>query len=292
MLRVSLEQWRMFKLVAEHGGFTQASQVIHKSQSSIHNSVNKLESTLDVRLFKVEGRKTLLTSAGEILLRRARFLLEEASRVEAIGKTLADGIEITLKIVVDEIFSHDILFEALERTSAAYPMLRIELFESILAGAKESLEKGIADIAISPFIICDVFSEELCQIEFSAVASPNHSLFKIKRPLTTEDLKSYRQIVVRDSASLNRCDDGWLGANQRWTVSHMGTSIKLIKKGLGFAWLPMSNIESDMQTHALKMLHLQSGGTRKVTLHLLYLDADKLGPAARAFINELRLLII
>ena len=66
MLRISLEQWRMFIMVAEHGGFNQAAQAIFKSQSSIHNAVQKIEHSLGVKLFRIEGRKTLLTDAGEI----------------------------------------------------------------------------------------------------------------------------------------------------------------------------------------------------------------------------------
>ena len=288
MLRVSLEQWRMFKLVAEYGGFNQASQAIYKSQSSIHNAVHKLEDTLNIKVFRIEGRKTLLTPAGEMLLRRANYLLEEASRVEAIGQTLADGVETSLRIAVDEIFPQQILFQALENTSALYPMLRIELIESILTGAKEHLENHEVDIAVSPIVIKDLFSEELCQVEFLAVASPYHPLFEIDRDLTVEDLKSYRQIVVRDSASSKRNDEGWLGANQRWTVSHMNTSMQLIKQGLGFAWLPSSSIVDALDQHELKKLPLTIGVSRKVNLHLLFLDGDKLGPAARTFIGELR----
>jgi DNA-binding transcriptional LysR family regulator len=57
MLRISLEQWRMFHAVVEFGGFNQASQGVHKSQSSIHNAVSKIEDSLGVKLFKIEGRK-------------------------------------------------------------------------------------------------------------------------------------------------------------------------------------------------------------------------------------------
>jgi DNA-binding transcriptional LysR family regulator len=292
MLRISLEQWRMFKLVAEYGGFNQASQAIYKSQSSIHNAVHKLENSLNVKVFRVEGRKTLLTPAGEMLLRRANYLLEEASRVEAIGKTLADGVEISLRIAVDEIFPQHILFQALENTSAIYPMLRIELIESILTGAKEHLENNEVDIAVSPLIIKDIFSEELCEVEFLAVASPHHPLFEVARHLTIEDLKSYRQIVVRDSASSKRNDEGWLGSNQRWTVSHMNTSAQLIKQGLGFAWLPVNSIVDELAKNKLKILPLVMGTSRKVKLHLLFLDGDKLGPAARNFLGELRYLTL
>ncbi len=57
MLRVTLEQWRMFRSVVQFGGFNQASQGIFKSQSSIHNAVGKIEQSLDVKLFVIEGQK-------------------------------------------------------------------------------------------------------------------------------------------------------------------------------------------------------------------------------------------
>jgi DNA-binding transcriptional LysR family regulator len=288
MLRISLEQWRMFIMVAEHGGFNQAAQAIFKSQSSIHNAVQKIEHSLGVKLFRIEGRKTLLTDAGELVLRRAHYLLQEAARVEDVGRTLAEGVESRLRIAIDEIFPQPLLYKALENTSIKFPLLRIELMESILTGAKELLENAEADIAVSPVIIKDIFSEELCQIEFVAVAAPQHPLLQIARELTLEDLKSYRQIVVRDSAHHKKHDEGWLGANQRWTVSHMRTSIDMIKQGLGFAWLPLTSILDDLAQGRLKPLPLCNGASRNVSLHLLFLDADKLGPAARTFLGELR----
>ncbi|HCA76548.1 MAG TPA: LysR family transcriptional regulator, partial [Alteromonas sp.] len=38
MLKATLEQWRMFKAVVEAGGFNQAAEQVHKSQSSIHHA--------------------------------------------------------------------------------------------------------------------------------------------------------------------------------------------------------------------------------------------------------------
>ena len=57
MYKVTLEQWRMFVAVVKYGGFNQASVVIHKSQSSIHHAVQKLEESLDIKLLEVIGRK-------------------------------------------------------------------------------------------------------------------------------------------------------------------------------------------------------------------------------------------
>lgn len=288
MLRVTLEQWRMFQAVVKYGGFNQAAQGIHKSQSSIHSAVHKIERNLGVQLFKIEGRKTRVTEAGELMLQRANYLLDEATKVESIGQTLGEGTESLLKIAVDEVFPQSLLYKVLSATSKQYPMLRIELMESILTGAKELLANTQADIAISPFTLEDGYNEELCQIKFIAVAHPSHELHAIERDLTLEDLKSHRQIVVRDSALATRQDVGWLGADQRWTVSHMHTSINMIASGLGFAWLPVDSINIMIQEGTLKPLKLKHNAQRSSKFHLIFKDGDRLGPAARTFIDKLR----
>ncbi|HBC18648.1 MAG TPA: LysR family transcriptional regulator, partial [Alcanivorax sp.] len=56
---------------------------------------------------------------------------------------------------------------------------------------------------------------------FVAVAAADHPLNQADS-LTHEDLRQHRQIVIRDSGS-RRIDSGWLGAEQRWTVSHPST---------------------------------------------------------------------
>lgn len=289
MLRISLEQWRMFRSVVEYGGFNQASQGVHKSQSSIHSAVGKIEDSLGIKLFRIEGRKTVLTEAGELMLRRANFLLDEAENIEAVGKILGKGTESQLKIAVDEIFPQTVLYKVLEKVSIQYPMLQIGLVESILNGARELLENTEVDIAISHNTLPDGLSESLCHIEFIAVASPAHALHSLDRELTLEDLKGHRHIIVRDSALTIKKDAGWLGANQRWTVSHIKTSVDMICKGLGFAWLPAPAIEAQLETNQLKALRLQHHGKRSAQLFLLFKDIDRLGPAAQSFITELRL---
>ena len=288
MLRISLEQWRMFRAVVDAGGFNQAAHKVHKSQSSIHNAVSKIESSLNVKLFHNEGRRTQLTEAGELLLRRANFLLEEAAKVEAVGHTLGQGTETHLNIAIDEIYPKDKLYQVLEATSATFPLLQIELMETVLSGSRDLVEKTQADIAVSAFPLASAYSEELCEIRFIAVAHLDHPLHQLNQTLTLEDLKSYRQIVVRDSTMGKRVDSGWLGAHQRWTVSHIQTSANMIKEGLGFAWLPESYVADDIAKGKIKPLALADKTTRSVKLYVMYNDHDKLGPASQFFLNQLR----
>lgn len=292
MLKITLEQWRMFHAVVNYGGFNQASQGVYKSQSSIHNAVGKIEESLGVKLFLIEGRKTVLTQAGELMLRRANYLLEEAKKIEAVGLMLSKGIESELKIAVDEIFPRSLLYQVLEIVSIEFPFLQIELLESVLSGSNELLQQGDVEIAISPISLGSAFSESLCHILFIAVASPEHPLNKLDRKPTLEDLKCYRQIVVRDSVqgdSKDKASEGWLESNQRWTVGHMQSSIDMICKGLGFAWLPSNLIEAQLNNGLLKPLQLKENTKRSTQLYLTFKDGDFLGPAARSFLDEVRL---
>lgn len=65
--RVTLEQWRALVAIVDAGGHAQAAQALHKSQSSITAAVHKLQATLGLRAFEVEGRKAVLTPAGRML---------------------------------------------------------------------------------------------------------------------------------------------------------------------------------------------------------------------------------
>ncbi|RDV24452.1 LysR family transcriptional regulator [Alteromonas aestuariivivens] len=288
MLKATLEQWRMFKAVVDAGGFNQAAQQVHKSQSSIHHAVQKLEQALGLSLFENDGRKVKLTETGELMLRRASFLLDEAQKIEAVASTLNTGVETQLRLAVDIIFPPELLYRVLSKVSQDFPLLRIEIMETVLNGANAMLKSDEVDIAISPFAYPNGFSEDLCAIEFVAVAHPEHPLHTQQRPISREDLKSHRQIVVRDSSSERKGEAGWLGAEQRWTVSHVRTSIDMICQGLGFAWLPVAIIQKQLQNNQLKPLELDHGGLRKAMLYLNFDDGDKLGPAARTFIGELR----
>jgi DNA-binding transcriptional LysR family regulator len=292
MQKTTLEQWRMFKAVVDAGGFNQAASVVHKSQSSIHHAVTNLEASLGVKLFEVSGRKVVLTEAGRLMLRRGKFLLEEVSRIEAIADSLSEGVESELRIAVDGAFPQKVVFQALEKVSGIYPQVNIDIVDTVLSGTNELIQEGLVDLGLSAFTMDDSLNDEICRIKFVAVAHNAHPLLQFERELTFEDLKSYRQIIVRDSAIQTNRDSGWLGAEQRWKVGSLRASLDLITQGMGFAWLPMPLVADSLNDGTLKLLRLKKGGTRSTSFYINFKDQDKLGPVAREFIGELRLLTL
>ncbi len=96
-------------------------------------------------------------------------------------------------------------------------------------------------------------------IRFLPAAHPDHPLHKLGRAITLQDMKAHRQLVIRESGS-RRASKPRLEASQRWTVSHMATSIEAAGKGYGYGWYPEYRIRDEIATGMLKPLPLREGG--------------------------------
>ncbi|WP_163559297.1 LysR family transcriptional regulator [Halomonas sp. NO4] len=282
MSRVTLAQWQMLAAVVEYGGFARAAEAIHKSPSTLNHAVHKLEEQLGVQVLEPVGRQVRLTEAGEMLLRRARQLIESAEALEDVAGRLAEGLEAEVVLAVDQIFPSDALAQALSQFSADHPYVRVQLHETVLNGGVEMLYDGRADLVVSGIAAQGFLGEPLVTVRFRAVAHPEHPLHALDRPLDLRDLARHRQLVVRDSALRHSMDAGWLKAEQRWTVSHLETSIDMLERGLGFAWIPETRLRDPLAARRLAPLPLMAGGVREYPVQLIYRDRDRAGPATHA----------
>lgn len=78
-----LRQLRAFVAVVEEGSFTLAARRIFVTQSAVSHSLRTLEEQLSCRLLDRSGKRVVVTSEGEILLKRCKrviFELEQAGR--------------------------------------------------------------------------------------------------------------------------------------------------------------------------------------------------------------------
>ena len=79
---MNFKQLQYFILVAECGGFSQASEAIHLAQSALSRHVRLLEESLGTRLFNRTGRGVVLTEQDEYLLSKTRAILDQIEHVE------------------------------------------------------------------------------------------------------------------------------------------------------------------------------------------------------------------
>jgi DNA-binding transcriptional LysR family regulator len=286
--RISLEQWRCLAAVVEAGGYAQAAERLHKSQSSVTYAVQKLESLLKVRAFEIQGRKAVLTGVGQMLYRRARTLLDDAGELERAARKASAGWEAEIGIAVEVLFPTWLMFECLSRFGTESPQTRIEWLETVLGGTAEALQEGVAELGISARVPTGLNGEPLMVIPFVPVAHPDHPLHKLGREITTRDLRKYRHLVVRDSSAQRDKKAESLEVEQRWTVTNMSTSIGAVSRGHGFAWLPQDKIRSELEEGTLKILPLRGGRERSAQLYLLFADPDAAGPGTRRLAEIIR----
>jgi DNA-binding transcriptional LysR family regulator len=279
--RTTLEQWAVLAAVIDQGGFAQAAQALHRSQSAISYALARLQESLDVPLLGIQGRKAVLTAHGSTLLRRARPLLQELSTLEDLAASLQRGWEPQLNLVVDVAYPRERLLRIVSELGAACPHTQLQLADAVLSGAEEAISTRSADVVVTSRVPTGYLGDFLFDVPFIAVAHPEHALLKLQRPLAAADLAHHTQVVVRDSGLRQPRDEGWLGAERRFTVSSMEASLAMVTAGLAFAWLPEHLLTPAIATGSARALPLETGARRNVALYLVLVQGPVAGPAAR-----------
>ncbi|HEX6138124.1 MAG TPA: LysR family transcriptional regulator [Casimicrobiaceae bacterium] len=285
--RITLEQWQALVAVVDAGSYAKASEMLHKSQSTVTYAVQKLETLLGVKAFEIRGRKAVLTPTGDLLQRRARILLEEARGIERASRLVSAGWEAGIAVAADIVFPYWLLLQCFDRFGAESPHTRIELIESVLAGTTEALAGGRADLALAGRIPPGYVADPLVRLRTIPVAHPDHPLHRLGRPPTLRDLRAHRQLIVRESDAL-RATKATLEAPQRWTVSHMSTSIVAAVQGFGYGWYPEEKIRPELAAGTLKALPMREGGERFIEVYLIFADRENAGPGTRRLAEIIR----
>ena len=283
--RTSLEQWDVLAAVVDQGSYARAASALHRSQTAVSYAIARLQEALELPLMVIEGRKAVLTPDGQALLRRARPLLRGLDTLERLAGSLKQGWEPRLTLVVDAAFPRAHLLKIIAELQQMCPNTELELADAVLSGSEEAIIEGRADVVVTARVPSGFLGEFLAEISFVAVARPDHALFKLGHPLTASDLLGQVQAVVRDSGTRQPRDEGWLGAERRYTVSSLEASLATVIAGLTFAWLPAHLIAESMRNGTLRPLPLALGGTRSLPLHLVLVRPEVAGPAARAAIE-------
>lgn len=285
--KVTLDQWRALHSVIDNGGFAQAAAQLHRSQSSVSYAVNRLQEQLGLKLLNIEGRKAVLSEAGKILLQRSRQLLNDASAIEQQANYLQQGWETEIRLATEAAFPTQALMKALKRFDSLNNKTRIRLQEVVLSGAEDALLNASADLVITPYIPQGFLGDELIQVNFVAVAHPDHPLHQLKRPLNDHDLHRETHVMVSDSGSKG-IDAGWLSDSQRWAVNSLESARKIISNGLGYGWLPENEISQQLKNQELIPLPLIEGGRHTAVLNLVYTDFNCVGPATKQLADILK----
>jgi len=285
--KVSLEQWAAFKAVVDCGSFAAAAEQLQKSQSSISYAMAQLNDRLPTQVLQLKGRRAKLTAEGEVLYRYASQLIDQARSMEDMAAAMALEFEAEVNLALDVLLPVQAVCAALQQFSSSFPLSRVRILETSLSGTIEALVQKQASLAIGADVPVGFKGTPLMSVNMVPVAAPHHPIFALHQ-VSELELRSFRQVVVRDTGYRSQRDSGWLQAEQRWTVSHFSSSVSLIKSGLAFGFLPENWIAGELKEGNIQVIPLSDGYFRAVPLHLIHPPEEALGPATRQLSRILR----
>ncbi|MFD1008343.1 MULTISPECIES: LysR family transcriptional regulator [Oceanisphaera] len=280
----TVEQWRIFQAVVDHGGYAQAAEVLNKSQSSLNHAVAKLQQGLGVALLEVKGRKAFLTPEGEVFLRRSRKLTQGIEELELLADILASGWEPILRLVIEASLPRQPLYQALAEFSGRSRGCRIHLIEAQPSGCKAVVDKRAADLVFASRAFSGVTCLPLTTTVYVPVCSPEHRLAGLNE-VSPHELERELELVLAES---NETEEGWEGTEQPWVINHLHDTLSLLRRGVGFAWLPHDVVAPLVESNTLTRLTMANQVQRKRFTHLILPRSTPPGPAASLLLTLIR----
>lgn len=247
--RTTLDQWITLQAVVDCGGFAQAAEVLHRTQSAISYTISKLEQTLEIEIFSLEKRRAVLTPKGEMLLALSRELTNKAILLETKAKLLNSKCNIKIKLVIDTLYHTDNLLDKVANFIKRYKDYDIDIIKQNISKSDVFALKDY-DILITDQHVETLNPIFLETVESVIVTSPDHILQSIEESNLLDYLSKYTKVVLDPSL------EDTVKSAQTISAASLETVIKLVENGTGYTWLPKNLIKNQLNNHSLKQLKI------------------------------------
>jgi LysR family transcriptional regulator, low CO2-responsive transcriptional regulator len=282
-----------FTTVLETGGFTRAAEVLNLTQSALSHQIKTLEEQLGVEVFARVGKRTLLTQAGEILLKHATVVLRELTDARQSLLELRDPGRGRLRISAAGYSCYLLLPRILREFKSTYPRVELSVAADYTGEAVQHLLEGHLDIAIlvAPPPVRGLAIEPLAQDELFVLVPIDHPWAKRRRvrwgELATQVLIIYNKASQTHQLLLHRIAEEGAGIPETMEVREAEAVTEMVKVGLGIAVQPPWVVRADLQARSLVALPLGRKGLRR-SWAIAYVQGRQLPPYSQTFIRICR----
>lgn len=287
---ISLDQLRTFVAAAEEGSFSAAGRKLGRAQSVVSQAIANLEGQLHIALFEREGRRPLLTAAGNSLLPSARQIVLDADGLKAKARNLSAGLEPLLSIVVDVMFPQAVLTETVSAFAAQFPQTPLLLHVEALGAVAELVLNGRCSVGIMgtyPMIPKSLASERLLAVEMVTVVAPRHVLARHVGAIPLPKVEDEIQLVLTDRSTLTQGVDLGVLSSKTWRLSDLGAKHSFLLAGLGWGHMPLPMVADDLAAGRLVEIKLEGPGAGLLPMQAIYKADVMPGPAARWFLGRI-----
>lgn len=230
--------------LAELQHFGRAAERCHVSQPTLSLQVRKIEEQLGLPLFERNGRRVLLTSAGEQVVSRARAALREFDEMHAIAQRLHDPAAGSYRLGAFPTLAPYLLPRIVPTLHERYPRMRLLLLEEKTSELLERLRAGGLDLALLalPAGGEDLHEDFLFEEDFRLAVAPGHALARRKR-VRAGDVKGQALLLLdeghclRDQA-LDFCSRSGIEENREFRATSLETLKQMVATDLGITLVP------------------------------------------------------
>ena len=261
---ITLEALETLDAIERRGSFAKAADELNKATSAISYTVQKLEEQLDITLFQRQGRRSILTPAGRLLLAEGREILLTTARLADKAKEVATGWEPRLRIAVESNQSYENFFDVLQGFLEEHPTIELDVCESVLNGGWEALEQGRVDLLVgSPGPVPQqrgYRAVALRATDLVPVIAASHSRAGlVAGPGQLENvLPMLRRVVTHDTSLSGIARSEGLGSDGRILyVQNIDQKVAAIRAGIGIGHLPRHRVQHWLDTGELLALQLE-----------------------------------
>ncbi|QAV23323.1 LysR family transcriptional regulator [Proteus hauseri] len=248
--RTTLDQWITLQAVVDYGGFAQAAEILHRTQSSVSYTINKLEQILEIEILSLEKRRAVLTHEGELLLELSREITEKAISLEKRAKKIKQNNKLKINLLIDPLYTSDYLLNKISifiRDNRHYDVNinKVSLNKSDIFSQKEN------DIIITHHYIKSLQPIVLERIKTVLVTHPEHPLQQYVGDEISQQLQKHTFISLLPDTSENS------NSIQNVSVGSVETALNLIQHSIGYSRLPLSLIQDELNKKTIKQLNMQ-----------------------------------
>lgn len=240
---MELRSLRAFVEVVRQGGFSRAAQTLHATQSTVSKAVKQLEDEIGLKLLDRLGQKTKLTSAGEIVHRRAVSLLAEATDMVAELDDLRGLKRGVLRLGLPTIGSETLFAQRLAEYRSRYPGVDVRLVEHGSKRLEELVMAGELDLGGSLLPVPPAFEWQEVRRE------PIDLLVPADHPLASAETVAFKDLVdepfilfaagyALNPIILDACKANGFAPRVATQTSQADLVIALVAAKLGMGFLP------------------------------------------------------
>jgi DNA-binding transcriptional LysR family regulator len=290
---VSMDQLRTFIAAADEGSFSAAGRKLRRAQSVVSQTLANLEAQIDVPLFDRSSRYPVLTEQGAALLAEARLVVNGMDGFKAKARTIAEGLEPELSVVVDVMYPMESLTIAVGLFRAGFPHTPMRLYVEALGAVVQPVLQGACRLGIigsMPVVPDAVDAEKLLDVPMVTVVGPTHALARRRGVIRTRELQQEVQLVLTDRTSLSDGKTYGVLSPLTWRLADLGAKHAFLRAGFGWGHMPLAMVRADIDSGALSQIQIESfqPQTPPIAMFAVYRKDSPPGPAGRWFLDQLK----